>query len=60
MLEAKYTILRNLPLSELANPEYLDILHEFAGELAPACIAEALMQWIQCADGEEKTQHEKT
>jgi len=35
---------RDVPISELAHPRYLPSLLVFAGEFAPACVADALMR----------------
>lgn len=43
MLNHKYTTVLNLPLSELDNPKYAAALLEYAGEAAPPCVAEVLM-----------------
>lgn len=37
-------MVRKVPISELANPRYLPSLLVFAGEFAPACVAEALLR----------------
>lgn len=36
--------MRAVPIRELSNPRYLPALQEFAGEVAPFCVAEALLK----------------
>lgn len=37
-------MVRSVPISELANPRHLPSLLAFAGEIAPPCVADALMR----------------
>ncbi|AVB17826.1 hypothetical protein B7R56_25635 [Pseudomonas savastanoi pv. retacarpa] len=46
MSERDYNTVRNLHLSQLSDPKYLHLLREFAGHMAPPCVAEALMKWL--------------
>lgn len=46
MSEREYNTVRNLPLCQLSDPKYLYLLREFAGHMAPPCVAEALMKWL--------------
>jgi hypothetical protein len=39
-----HNMVRSVPLRDLANPLYLLALQEFAGEVAPFCVAEALFK----------------
>ncbi|MEE9681846.1 hypothetical protein V4842_26460 [Pseudomonas moraviensis] len=39
-----HNMMRSVPIRELANPRYLLALQEFAGEVAPFCVAEALLK----------------
>lgn len=43
MSEREYNTIRNLRLSEIFEPQHLTELLEYVGELAPPCVAEALM-----------------
>jgi hypothetical protein len=47
MLDYEYTRVRNIPLTELHNPEYSAVLIKYAGEMAPACVAESLFQKLK-------------
>ncbi|BBI47287.1 hypothetical protein ALQ93_200108 [Pseudomonas syringae pv. pisi] len=46
MSERDYNTVRNLPICQLSDPKYLHLLREFAGHMAPPCVAEALMKWL--------------
>lgn len=47
MLNPEYIMIRSIAIRDLANPQYLHLVRQFAGELAPPCIAEALMNLLQ-------------
>lgn len=44
MSRIDHSMTRSLPIRELSNPIYLPALQEFAGEVAPFCVAEALFK----------------
>lgn len=46
MLNHEYITVRQLLLSDLPKPEHASVLIEFAGTLAPPCVAEALMRQV--------------
>jgi len=46
MLDMKCITARPLLLRELANPKYRYWLKQYAGEIAPACVAESLMSLL--------------
>lgn len=46
MPDAKCNTARPLLLRELTNPKYRYWLKQYAGEIAPACVAEALMSML--------------
>lgn len=54
MLDYEYTRVRNIPLTELHNPEYSAVLIEYAGEMAPACVAESIFQKLKPYESQEK------
>ncbi len=51
MSEREYNTVRNLHLSQLSDPKYLYLLREFAGHMAPPCVAEALTRWLDSVQG---------
>lgn len=46
MSEREYNTIRKMAICDLGNPKHLQLLREFAGELAPPCIAEAIMNLL--------------
>ena len=42
MSNADYTMLLALPLSQINKPDYRKLVDQYAGEIAPPCIAEGL------------------
>ena len=46
MSEHEYNTVRRLPISKLTDPKYLYLLRKFAGDLAPPCVAEALIKCL--------------
>jgi hypothetical protein len=46
MSKREYNTIRQMAICDLANPKYLQLLREYAGELAPPCVAEALMNLL--------------
>ncbi len=51
MSEREYNTVRNLHLSQLSDPQYLHLLREFAGHMAPPCVAESLTRWLDSLQG---------
>lgn len=47
MSKREYNTIRQMAISELANPKHLQLLLEYAGELAPPCVAEAIMSLLK-------------
>lgn len=46
MSKRDYITLLALPISQLTDPRYRQLLREYAGEIAPACVAEAFMRLL--------------
>lgn len=46
MLSPEYIMIRSIAICDLAKSEHLHLVKMFAGEAAPPCIAEALMNWF--------------
>lgn len=46
MSNRDYTMLLALPISQLAKPRHRRLLREYAGEIAPPCVAEAVMRFL--------------
>lgn len=49
MSEREITTVMSLTKSQIANPRFRRLLLEYAGELAPPCVAEALMKMLRPA-----------
>jgi hypothetical protein len=49
MSEREITTVMSLTQNQIANPRFRRLLLEYAGELAPPCVAEALMKMLRPA-----------
>lgn len=47
MSEQEITTVKGLTAAQIANPAHRDLLKRYAGEVAPPCVAEALMKTLE-------------
>lgn len=47
MYEREFKTIRSLTYTQILNPIYRPLLLRYAGELAPPCVAEALMKLLK-------------